>query len=46
MVLAAGMGEEGSVKAAVGAAERSERCGEPLQVPTAYAKKPHEAGAL
>jgi hypothetical protein len=46
MALAAGMGEEGSVKAAAGAAERSEQSGEPLQVPTGYAKKPPEAGAL
>jgi len=45
MALAAGMGEEGSVKAAAGAAERSEQSGEPLQVPTGYAKKPPEAGA-
>jgi len=44
MALAAGMGEEGSVKAAAGAAERSEQSGEPLQVPTGYAKKPPEAG--
>jgi hypothetical protein len=45
MALAAGMGEEGFVKAAAGAAERSEQSGEPLQVPTGYAKKPSEAGA-
>jgi hypothetical protein len=45
MALAAGMGEEGSVKAAAGAARRSKRSGEPLQVPTGRAKKPHEAGA-
>jgi len=44
MALAAGMGEEGSVKAAAGAAERSQQSGEPLQVPTGYAKKPPEAG--
>ena len=40
------VGEEGSVKAAIDAAERSEHSGEPLQVPTASAKKPSEAGAL
>jgi hypothetical protein len=45
MALAAGMDEEGSVKAAAGAAERSEQSGEPLQVPTGYAKRPPEAGA-
>jgi len=39
MAVAAGKGEEGSVKAAAGAAQRSEQSGEPLQVPTAYAKK-------
>ena len=45
MALAAGTGKEGSVKAAEGAAQRSEQRGEPLQVPTGRAKKPHEAGA-
>lgn len=32
--LRGGQGQEGSVKAAAGAAERSEQGGEPLQVPT------------
>ena len=45
MALAAGTDEEGSVKAAAGAARRSKRSGEPLQVPTSRAKKAHEAGA-
>lgn len=45
MALALGTVEEGSVKAAAGAAARSKRSGEPLQVPTGCAKKPHEAGA-
>ena len=45
MALALGRGEEGSVKAAGGAAERSEQSGEPLQVPTASGKTPPEAGA-
>ena len=45
MALAAGAGEEGSVKAALGAARRSERSGEPLRVPTGRAKRLHEAGA-
>ena len=44
-LLRLGRGEEGSVKAAAGAAERSERSGEPLQVPTACAKRPPEAEA-
>ena len=41
-----GGGEEGSVKAAEGAAERSKQSGEPLQVPPDPAMAPSEAGVL
>jgi hypothetical protein len=46
MALAAQQRRGGFCQGRGGAAERSEQSGEPLQVPTAYAKKPPEAGAL